>query len=197
MATHKIFAKDTLGMREQVGMNTTYSYDRNSRTLKVFWKRGEPVTLENVTEGEPIWICCDGKIPKVRRAQLPRRNADCLAWLMDFPKEARAHSREEYENLLEKQREVYSWWNYQEITAHGAGWAVTLCTRQDCGGVYHIAIYISDNAAADKDTVKYILRRWSEIRWMYYPADFVRKVLRERFGFTKADIKEVRKYIGG
>ena len=198
MATHKIFANDTHGERLVVGnsFSTTYTYDASSQTLKVYWKRNLPVVLENVAEGELIWVSCWGGMPKVKRAKLPRRKADALAWIMDFPKEVRAHSKEEYARLLEKQREEYSWWGYSEYTREGDGWAITLCNRPDCGGVFHIACYISEETAEDKDAVKEILKAWSELRWMYYPKAFVSKVLREKFGFSESDLEEVDEYIG-
>jgi hypothetical protein len=198
MATQKVFIENTNGTRMAVGnsMSTTYTYNPGTKTLKVFWKRGEPVVLQNVTEGEPIWVNCWGGIPELKRVKLPRRKADCLAWLMDFSKETRTHSKEEYENLLERQRESYDWWNYQEYTRSNEGWSLTLCNRSDCGGVHHIACYISDEAAENKDAVKTILKAWSELRWMYYPKEFVKGVLRDRFGFTESDLEEVIPYLG-
>ena len=55
---------------------------------------------------------------------------------------------------------------------------------------------ITDSAAAEKGTVKAILRAWSELRWMYYPKEFVKGVLRDRFGFTESDLEEVMPYLG-
>lgn len=197
MATQKIFVKDTNGEAVRVGnsMSTTYVYSAETRTLKVFWK-SESVTMENVIEGELIWVNCWGGVPEVKRVKLPRRKADCLAWLLDFPKAVRTHSEEEYADLLEKQREEYDWWNYREYTRKDDGWALALCNRPDCGGVHHIACMITDTAASDKETVKAILRAWSELRWMYYPKEFVKGVLRDRFGFTGFDLEEVIPYLG-
>ena len=200
MATQKIFVQGTKGERRAVGnsMSTTYSYDVSTMTLRVFWKRGKPVVLEGVTEGEPIWVNCWGGVPEVKRIKLPRRKADCLAWLMDFSKEVRTHSMEEYEDLLGHQRKSYDWWNYQEYSRTDEGkYALTLCNRSDCGGVHHIACFISDEAAEDKSAVKDILKAWSELRWMYYPKAFVSRVLRDRFGFTEKDLEDVDDYISG
>ena len=177
-------------------MSTTYTYNPETKTLKVFWKRGEPVVLRNITESEPIWVNCWGGVPEVKRIKLPRRKADCLAWLLDFSKETRTHSKEEYESLLERQRELYNWWNYQEYTRSDESWSLTLCNRSDCGGVHHIACMITDAAASDKETVKAILSAWSELRWMYFPKEFVKGVLRDRFGFTESDLEEVIPYLG-
>ncbi len=198
MATQRIFVGNTNGERVNVGnaMSTTYTYNPETKVLKVFWKRGEPVVMQNVAEGELIWVNCNGSIPDVKRAKLPRRKADCLAWLLDFPKETRVHSKEEYENLLDRQREECYWWNYQEYACNDERWGITLCNRPDCGGVCHIACFISDAAAENKETVKQILKAWDEIRWMYFPKDFVQGVLRDRFGFSEFDLQEVDSYIG-
>lgn len=197
MATQKIFVSDTHGEKLRVGnsMSAYYTYDAQTKTLKVFWK-SEAVVLQGVSDGEPIWVNCWGGVPEVKRVKLPRRKADCLAWLLDFPKAVRTHSEEEYTNLLERQREEYSWWNYQEYTRTGEGYAITLCNRSDCGGVHHIACMITDAAASDKGTVKAILRAWAELRWMYYPKEFVKGILRDRFGFTESDLEEVIPYLG-
>ncbi len=199
MTTQKIFIRETNGERIAVGssMSTTYSYDASTMTLKVFWKRGEPVVLENVAEDEPIWVNCRGGVPEVKRIKLPRREADCLAWLLDFPKAVRAHSKEEYTNLLEIQRGSYGWWGYLGYSRTGNGWAIALSYRPDCGDVHRIACFISDEAATDKGAVKDMLKVWSELRRMYYPKAFVSKVLRNIFGFTENDLEDVDDYIGG
>ena len=200
MATHKLFVQDTNGKKRVIGsaMSTTYTYDADTKTLKVFWKSKKPVVLlQGIVEGTPIWVNCNGGIPEVRKIKLPRRKADCLAWLLDFPKAVRTHSEEKYESLLEKQRQAYGWWGYEEYTQKEKGlWALTLCNRSDCGGVHHIACFISDKAAEDKESVKAILKAWSELRWMYYPKAFVQSVLRDRFGFSETDLEDVDAYLG-
>ena len=198
MAIQKLFVENTNGTTVRVGsaMSTTYSYEPNTKTLKVFWKSEAPVVLQNVAEGEPILVDCWGGIPEVKRIKLPRRKADNLAWLFDFSKEVRTHSEDEYVNLLERQRELYDWRNYQEYTRRGSGWAITLCNRSDCGGVHHIACYISDEVADEKEEVKAILKAWSELRcWIVYPRAFVHKILVDRFGFSESDLQEIKDYI--
>ena len=201
MATHKIFVEDTSGKKKVVGeaISTTYTYDAGTGTLKVFWKSEKPVVLQNIAEGAPIWVNCNGGVPEVRRVKLPRRKADCLAWLFDFSKAVRTHSEEEYKSLLEKQRQgtAYGWWGYEEYTQKKEDlWALTLCNRSDCGGVYHIACFISDKAAENKESVKDMLKAWERLRWMYYPKAFVQSVLRDRFGFSESDLQEVDAYLG-
>ena len=199
MSSHKLFVENTNGKKKVIGnsMSTTYLYDPKRKTLKVFWKYGSVIKLNNVNEGDPIWVGCWGDAPEVRRVRLPRRKADCLAWLLDFPKETRTHSEEEYEDLLRRQRVFYGWWNYEEYTSRERGrWAITLCNRSDCGGVYHVACFISDEAAEDKDSVKNILEAWSRLRWMYFPKTFVCNVLRKHFGFSEADLEEVDECLG-
>ena len=191
MAKHLVFAKNTEGKRMDVGMSTSLSFDPVSGTLAVYWKRGEPTVIEGVAEGDPIWISCKGSTPDVRKAKLPRRKASLLAWILGFPKEIRTFSEEEYQNLIGRQRKQNSWWNYQEYTREGRGWALAICNRADCGGIHMLACFVSDEAAADKESVKDILTAWGELRWISFPRPFVERILRERFGLTESDLEGI------
>jgi len=185
MAEHKIFVEDAKNKR--IGASTTYTYDAKNREFILFWKGKKVQTVENVDEGEPIWVNCNGEGALARRLRLPNRRSSCLMWLLGFAKDLRAHSRDEYEVLYEQQLDENDWWNLQSYTTEGHGYAMSLCNRRDCGGVVYLAAYISDKAAGNRRKVKEILHQWQ----VYYPNAFVKKVLRERFKFTDEDIADV------
>ncbi len=193
-----IFVKDTKGTPAKVGnsVDTTYLYNPEKRVLKVFWKRGGPVVLENVSEGEPVWVNCWGGIPQIGHAKLPNGKIDCLAWLLGFPKATRVRHRKNYRDLLIRQRYSYRWDHYEEYVRYDNGWSLVLCNRPDCDGVRYVACYISKYAANNKDIVKDIFKAWSELRGLPRPKAFVQATLRERFDFSEADLQDLEGYLG-
>lgn len=198
MSNHKIFVKDTYGGVKRVGASAAYSYNPKRRTLTISWDYGSSIKLNNVDEGDPIWIGYDSGTPEVRRIKLPRKKADCLAWLLNFPKGVRTHTEEDYKNLLERQRKTYGRKNYEEYACgEDHRWGLTLCNRPDCKGVQPIACFISDEVADDKTLVKSVLKAWGSIKWMHYPKTFVKNTLKKRFGFSDTDLEEVDSYLKG
>lgn len=191
MANQRLFI-EKIAHQEKVGnsMSTTYCYNSKGQ-LTIFWKGEKVAERTGVKIGDAFVISCNGAGPTIDNLKVPYRNNDLLMWLLSFGKEARAYSAEEYTLLLNNRRDEYGWWNYGERGIAGDGYAFTLCNRPDCGGVHHLAAYV--DRPVDKQLVKEVLFSWS--RGVYYPHAFVEKILRDRFGFTDYDLKELADHL--
>lgn len=186
MANQRLFVNDPVLEPTRVGNSISTSYTYDGDKLTVFWKR-ETVEKTGIKPGDGLIISCYGDTPSIKKLGLPHQNADLLMWLCSFNKEARAHSLAEYQKLLEQRRPSFDWWGYSEWEIKGEGYAFTLCNRCDCGGVNHVAAYI--DRPVTRAMVKEVLLKWK--RGVYFPREFVEKVLRNRFGFTEADLTEI------
>ncbi len=189
MANQRLFVKE-IAHQERVGnsMSTTYCYNPKGQ-LTIFWKGEKVADRANVKPGDAFIVSCNGSKPSIDKLKVPHRNDDLLMWLLSFGKEARAHSAEEYTILLNNRRDEYGWWNYSEQKISGEGYEFTLCNRSDCDGVHHLASYI--DRPVDKGMVKEVLTAWHAVRWLYWPKDFVCRLLQDRFGFTEAELAEL------
>ncbi len=188
MALQKIFLTKA-AHQEQVGnsMSTTYCFDPKRSVLTLFWKE-EKCFQCTAHLGDAFVVECYGSAPVAKKMKLPHKNADLLMWLCNFSKDCRAHSLEEFERILKVQRQCYDWWNYHEFRVEGDKFRFVLCNRSDCGGVYHIAAYVEEGI--DPETVKEALEAYSKIRWIYYPKEFVKKILKDRFGISEEEVKD-------
>lgn len=188
MAEQKLFLEKKAHL-ETVGnsMSTTYCFDPKRECLTVFWKE-EKIYQCKARLGDAFVVDCWGGTPKVHKLKLPHRNADLLMWLFSFSKSLRTHSMADFEELLDHQREQYAWWNYSEDLVKDEKFAFALCNRSDCGGVHHIAAYVADDLS--KEEVIEVLRGYRKIRFLYYPEYFIKKVLKNRFGITEAEVEE-------
>lgn len=175
--------------REQVGnsQSTTYAFDTDHLLLTLFWK-GRKVHQRKACLGEAYVVKCDGSEPTVSKLKLPQKNSDLIMWLLSFSKECRAYSREEFRKKLTHQRIVYNWWDYKESNATGEKFDFVLCNRCNCSGANHIAAFVSDDIG--KEDVLEMLKKFCEIRWIYYPESFVQKVLQDRFGISEQEFQE-------
>ena len=175
MANHKLFITKNI-QEGNVGssMSTTYSFDNGILTL--FWK-GRTVLTQPAKVGDAYMVRCNGDIPKIIPLALPHSDEEKVMWLCGYNKYCRALSREQYEEVLAKNREARNWWNYREYTRSGDGWVVTLCNRPDFGGVHHVVAYIEKGAS--KATLKEFLYGYLELRWFYFPKEFVQHVLKD------------------
>lgn len=93
----------------------------------------------------------------------------------------------DYQQLLQRQRQENSWFGYRDWGISGDDYAFTLCNRSDCGGVNHIAAYVDKKVT--KEVVKEVIQQWE--RGIYWPKGFVENLLRKRFGFTDAELREL------
>lgn len=190
MANQKLFVNnaDMFAVKPlQVGnsMSTTYTYDGD--VLAIFWKGRKVTERSGVKIGDAFVVSCNGSEPTISKLKVPHRNNDLLMWLLSYERSNRAYSKTNYDQLLAKQRKEYSWWGYHDWGISGKGYAFTLCNRSDCGGVHHIAAYVEGKVT--KKMVKEVIQRWE--RGLYWPKDFVEGLLKKRFGFTDAELKEL------
>ena len=190
MANQRLFISNADAFAEkliQVGnsMSTTYSYDGDKLTL--FWKGRKITERTGVKYGDAFIVHCDGSEPTISKLKVPHRNNDLLMWLLSFNKDNRAYNGATYQDLLAQQREENDWWGYRDWGIEGKGYAFTLCNRSDCGGVHHIAAFI--DRKVDKALIKEVLQGWE--RGLYWPQDFVERLLKKRFGFTDVELSEI------
>lgn len=188
MALQKLFLTET-AHQAQVGnsMSTTYSFDTEREKLTVFW-RGQKVCERKAKMGDAFVVKCFGSEPTVSKMKLPHRNSDLIMWLLSFPKDCRAYSQEEFDQLFFEQRDIYDWSNYREWQVKGEKFEFILCNRPDCGGVHHMEAFVSDDIT--KEDVLEMLRKYKAIRGIYYPESFVKKVLQDRFGISEEEVDE-------
>lgn len=188
MALQKLFLTEKVH-QERVGnsMSTTYCFDPKRETLTIFWK-DQKVCQCKAQLGDAFVVNCNGSEPVVNKLRLPHKNSDLIMWLLSFSKECRTHSQEEFDQLLACQRKEYDWWAYRESEVTGENFRFVLCNRSDCGGVNHIAAFVSDDIG--KKEALEMLKKYSEIRWIYYPESFVQKVLQDRFGISEQEFQE-------
>ena len=188
MALHKLFLEKK-ATKKNVGnsMSTTYSFDPKKGVLTLFWKSRKFYECK-AKLGEAFVVNCDGGKPKVHRIKLPQQKEDLLMWLFDFSKECRAHSKKEFELLLERERNRNSWKYYKEFWVQGNKFQFVLCNRSDCNGVYHMAAYVAPDI--EKDDVLGAMKMYGEIRGIYYPINFVKKILKSRFGISEEEVLE-------
>ncbi len=192
MANQKLFVSsaDAFAVKPlQVGnsMSTTYTYDGS--ILRIFWKGNEVTTKTGVKDGDAFIIKCGGTAPTICKLKVPHRNDDLLMWLLSYDKESRAYNEGDYQRLLSQQRKEYGWRGYRDWEVSGKNYSFTLCNHSDCGGVYHIAAYVKN---ADKKMAKEIIQKWE--RGIYWPKSFVKSLLKKRFGFTDAELEELRAF---
>lgn len=189
MALQKLFLTET-AHQAQVGnsMSTTYCFDPKRESLTIFWK-DQKVCQCKAELGDAFLVNCNGSEPVVNKLRLPHKNSDLIMWLLSFSKECRAHSQEEFDQLLSCQRKEYDWGKaYCESEATGEKFRFVLCNRSDCAGANHIAAFVSDDIG--KEDVLEMLKKYCEIRWIYYPESFVQKVLQDRFGISEQEFWE-------
>ena len=189
MANQRLFITGT-AHQESVGnsVSVTYCYNQKGQ-LTLFWKGEKVAERTGVKIGDAFVVSCNGAKPTIDSLKVPHRNDDLLMWLLSFGKEARAHSAEEYTLLLNNRRDEHGWWNYGEREVCGDGYAFILCNRSDCGGVHHLAAFI--DCWVDKELVKEVILAWSKVRGIYWPKNFVYRLLQNRFGFAAAELAEV------
>lgn len=190
MANQKLFlTKKT--HHELVGnsMSTSYCFDPKRNCLTVFWK-DEKVFQGIAHLGDVFVVNCYGGKPKVNKLKMPKRKSDILMWLFSFNKEARAHSTDEFNELLAEARHHNDFWNYREYTVNEELYKFVLCSRPDCGGVLHIAAYVSDEIS--KQDIIQMFNDYQKIRFLYYPISFIRNVLKESFGFSEDELDTIQ-----
>lgn len=141
MALHKLFLESNVE-NERVGnsMSTTYTFDGNS--LVIYW-RDQEVYKRPAKLGDAYAVGCNGGADiSVSPLRLPNGKEATIMWLCDFPKLNRAFTDNEYQRILEQERQSKHWWGYRERSRSGNGWAFTICNRPDCGGWYPLVMYI-------------------------------------------------------
>lgn len=175
MANQRLFIIQNV-QEGNVGSSMSTRYSFNNGTLSIFWK-GRTVLTQSAKVGDAYLVECKGDIPKIMPLSLPHGNEEKVMWLCGFNKYCRALSREEYKEVLAKNRAARNWWNYREYTRSGDGWVVTLCNRPDFGGVHHVVAYIEKGAS--KAILKEFLEGYLQLRWFYFPKAFIQKVLED------------------
>ena len=166
-------------------MSTMYCYNQKGQ-LTIFWKGKKVAERTGVKSGDAFIVSCDGGKPELHKLRVPHRNEDLLMWLLSFGKENRTYSEEKYVQLFSERRCQNYWSMYSDWTIEGPGYAFALCNRPDCGGVIHMAAYVDRNKV-DKAMVREVFLKWE--RGIYWPRDFVENILKERFGFTKTELR--------
>lgn len=187
MGTHRIFLEKAAVEMEKVGMATRYSFWPETNRLEVYWK-GKMCYQTKAYPGQAFVVCCHGRTPVVNELGIPEKKQDLIPWLLSYFKQSRAYSFREYEHLLEERRKSFDWWGYREWTIEGNHYSFTLCNRQDCSGVYHIACYVDEEVSKSE-----LIDLFNDFgRGFYYPAHFVREILQKKLGFSEKEIKKIR-----
>lgn len=188
MVTCRLYLRKQTGMaRAQKGI--AYSYDGKD-VLKVFVEGQLRFALHGAELGE-MYTFYEGlngcNLDKVKR---PQRKDHSLMWVLSFDREFRATSRAEYEQHLARRREQFPLERgWQEQTVQGEGYAFTVFTSDSAKDV-RAAAYIASTLWLTKDMVIKILEEFpAKIR---FPRQYIyNKVLRQNFGFTNKDFREL------
>jgi len=181
MAIQKLFIENTCDW-QPVGnsMITEYSFDGDSLSIK--WKN--KIEKYPAKIGDAFAVYCFGDFPKVNPLTPPKGRGEKLLWLASFPKHTRVKREKDIEPFLNDKKELYDWWGYREYHNHESGkWHLVLCNRPDCGGVHHVAGWVSDDIT-NKDVKKFVTR-YRKFRGFYYPDWYVSKFLKKHFDITE------------
>lgn len=187
MATHRIFiGKEDIEMR-QIGMRSAYSFVNGEFTVykdkKLVWK-------QCAKDGDSfVVLCYNGKVI-VKNLIPPRRKGDLIAWLIGFNKHNRAHTEEEFEEILEEYRRRYEWEDYLEWELRGENYLFMRCNRAYEEGYHNLVSLIGDSISKEE-----VLQL---VPMMEFPSAYMIKLLSESWGishqeFNNAKLKGVMK----
>lgn len=190
MANQRIFLGSSTVNMQHVGnsMSTKYCYWPEAELLKIFWKGREIFNSDHAKPGDAFIVGCYGATPQVRCLGIPEKKEMLLMWLLAFPKKNRNTNLKAYEKMIEEQRRKLNWSGYEDWTVSGENYRLTICNRPDYTGVYHLAAYIDR-----KITKKEIIQMLNDFgRGFCCPADFARKIMKERLGFTDKELSQIK-----
>lgn len=178
MANQRLFLTEIIEEETRLGNSMSTSYLFDGERLKVFWKNKKAYD-KPASIGDGYVVKCRGSAPEVLRLKTPRGREATVMWLCYFNNPDRTFSIEDYEELIEKRRELHRWWNYEEYT-HGnrdIGWEYKLCNRSDCGGICRIAAYVKKGAS--DEVLEEFIKDYAATRGLSFPQEFVEKTLRD------------------
>jgi hypothetical protein len=166
--------------------STDYSYDVDDELLTIYWRGEEVIHRQNVIPGDVFVVTCHGDKPKLEPMHFPRSANDMLLYILGFGNGLRHHSVEFYVKSYNEERKNKMRRGYVEREFVGTKYRLNVCEDMD-GKVYHLASLIQDKLTPNEFTE--IL-----LSWPYrvpYPADFLERVFRERFGMNTIMIERV------
>ena len=123
----------------------------------------------------------------IRDIQLPLDKRQLVMWLGSYERQNRAETRDEYEQILAKQRSVYSCLGkIQERTVEGEGYAFTVF---DLGVSSFLlaAAYVDSEARVTKSLVFRLLKELNG--GIVCPMECAHKILMDKFDFSQKDIR--------
>lgn len=192
MANQKLYLTELVETPTQLGnsMSTTYQYQGGK--LRIYWK-GRLLHEQPAKIGDAFHVNVDGGYLQIHPLKLPKAPSQLVLWLVGVPRPLRTTNREAYNAIANRERKANGWWAHEPWSyPYGNGWSIAMCNRPDCGGIHWVCAYINP-AKFNKGMAIEILKT-ADIQ-SDCPLQFAETVLRERLGFSDANIAAVHDHL--
>lgn len=178
MANQKLFLSEETKEFKTVGNSMSTNYRFIGDELVIKWYGIAKKFKANL--GDALLIKCNGGFPEILPLRSPRSRGQKLLWLCGFSSYNRANCLAKFEEKLPAWNESFNWWNFRTWETNTQNAKLVLCSRPDCGGVYHYASYARDEI--ENSEIKEIVENFWGMCRIYFPKEFVENFCKKEFG---------------
>lgn len=168
-----------------------YLYDPSNELLKVTWNDKE-INSEGY-QGDGFIIIVNPLMLdlRVKKIGVPHRLVDFLMWAMSYEKKLRTTTIEDFKRILKSQRAHYVYNNYTEYGSNGKKYSFILSNKENPNKLRHNVAFVDENISHEEAIE--LLNAYGAIKKIYYPYEFIKKVLKQEFLFNDEELSKLRK----